>query len=137
MEFPKDKKIILFDGVCNLCNGFVQFVIKYDKKDDFRFASLQSEYGQKVQNYLGINFSNPKSIILYQPKEAYFQKSEAVFEIIKKFGGFYRILFILRFFPRIFTDLIYDFVAINRYKWFGRKDQCMIPTSKLKSKFLD
>jgi len=137
MEFPENKKIILFDGVCNLCNGFVQFVIKHDKKDDFRFASLQSEYGRKVQNHLGINFSNPKSIILYQPGVAYFKKSEAVFEIIKKFGGFYRVFIIFNVFPKIFIDLIYDFVAKNRYKWFGQKDQCMLPTLELKSKFLD
>jgi len=137
MEFPENKKIILFDGICNLCNGFIQFVIKNDKKDNFRFVSLQSEYGQKIQNYLGINFYNPKSIILYQPEVAYFQKSEAVIEIIKNFRGFYRLFIVLRIVPVFFTDLIYDIVAKNRYRWFGKKNQCMIPTPELKSKFLD
>jgi len=137
MEFSENKKIILFDGVCNLCNGFVQFVIKHDKEDNFRFASLQSRYGQDIQSYLGINNTEMKSIILYKPKIAYFKKSEAVIEIIKDFGGGYRLLVVFSFFPKIITDLIYDFVAKNRYKWFGKKDQCLIPTKELKSKFLD
>jgi len=137
MEFPKNKKIILFDGVCNLCNGFVQFVIKHDKKDTFRFASLQSEYGQKIQNYLALDSSKIKSIVLYQPEIAYFKKSKAIIEIIKDFRGFYRLLVVFGVFPRIITDLVYDFVAKNRYKWFGKKDQCMIPTAELRSKFLD
>jgi len=137
MEFPKNKKIILFDGVCNLCNGFVRFVIKHDKKDTFRFASLQSQYGQRIQNYLALDSSDIKSIVLYQPEIAYFKKSKAVIEIIKDFGGFYRLLSVFGVFPIIITDLVYDFVAKNRYKWFGKKDQCMIPTAELKFKFLD
>jgi len=137
MELPKNKKIILFDGVCTLCNGFVQFVIKHDKKDTFRFASLQSEYGQRIQNYLVLDSSDIKSIVLYQPEIAYFKKSKAVIEIIKDFGGFYRLLSFFGVFPVIITDLVYDFVAKNRYKWFGKKDQCMIPTAELKFKFLD
>ena len=137
MEFPEGKKIVLFDGVCNLCNNFVQTIIKHDKKDVYRFTSLQSEYGQQLQKYLGLNPKNIKSIILYEPGVAYYHKSEAAIEIIKDFGGLYSLMVIFRIFPKFIGNTVYDFVAFNRYKWFGKKDQCMIPTPELKEKFLD
>ena len=87
MEFPEGKKIVLFDGVCNLCDNFVQTIIRHDKKDIYRFASLQSEYGKKVQKHLGIDSSQIKSVILYEPGAAYFHKSVAVIVIIRSFGG--------------------------------------------------
>src|SRR5690606_20504217 len=93
------KKIVLFDGVCNLCNNFVQTIIKHDKKDIYRFASLQSDYGQKVQKHLGIDSSQIKSIILYEPNVAYFHKSEAALRIIRSFGGVYVIIRIFQIFP--------------------------------------
>ncbi len=137
MEFPENKKIVLFDGVCNLCNNFVQTIIKHDKKDIYRFASLQSEYGQQVQKHLGIDSSKIKSIILYEPNVAYFHKSEAAIEIIKSFGGAYSLMGLLKIFPNFIGNAVYDFVAFNRYKWFGKTDSCMIPTAELKAKFLD
>lgn len=136
MEFPEGKKIVLFDGVCNLCNNFVQTIIKHDKKDVYRFASLQSEYGQQVQKHLGIDSSQIKSIILYEPNVAYYHKSEAAIEIIKSFGGAYSLMGLLKIFPNFIGNAVYDFVAFNRYKWFGKKDNCMIPTPELKEKFL-
>lgn len=137
MEFPGGKKIVLFDGVCNLCNNFVQTIIKHDKKDVYRFASLQSEYGQQVQKHLGIDSSQIKSIILYEPNVAYYHKSEAAIEIIKSLGGAYSLMGIFSIFPSFIGNAVYDFVAFNRYKWFGKKDSCMIPTPELKEKFLD
>lgn len=137
MEFPEGKKIVLFDGVCNLCNNFVQTIIKHDKKDIYRFASLQSEYGQQVQKYLGLNPNNVKSIILYEPGVAYFHKSEAALRIIKSFGGVYSLIGIFRILPNFIGNAVYDLVAFNRYRWFGKKDSCMIPTAELKAKFLD
>lgn len=137
MEFPEDKKIVLFDGVCNLCNHFVQTIIKHDRKDIYRFASLQSEYGQQVQKHLGIDSSQIKSIILYDPNVAYYHKSEAAIEIIRSFGGAYSLMIMLKIFPKFIGNAVYDFVAFNRYKWFGKKDSCMIPTPELKEKFLD
>lgn len=137
MEFLEGKKIVLFDGVCNLCNNFVQTIIKHDKKDVYRFASLQSEYGQQVQKYLGINSEAIKSVILYEPGVAYFHKSEAALRIIRSFGGVYSLIWILRIFPNFIRNAVYDFIAFNRYKWFGKKDYCMIPTPELKAKFLD
>ncbi len=137
MELPEGKKIVLFDGVCNLCDNFVQTIIKHDKKDEFRFASLQSEYGQQVQRYLGIDPSKIKSIILYDPGVAYYHKSEAAIEIIKSFGGVYSLMGFFKIFPKFIGNAVYDFIAFNRYKWFGKKDNCMIPTPELKAKFLD
>ncbi|MCK8142613.1 DUF393 domain-containing protein [Flavobacterium sp. I-SCBP12n] len=135
-NLPQNKKIILFDGVCNLCDSAVQFIIKHDKKDVFRFVSLQSDTGKEISNYLGISSEKLSSIILYQPGYAYYHKSQAVFEIAKELGGLFSIIPIFSFLPTSLTDSLYDYVAKNRYKLYGKKEACMIPTPSLKSKFL-
>ena len=136
-KLPKDKKIILFDGVCNLCDSAVQFIIKHDKKDIFRFISLQSDLGKEITNYLGINRTNLDSIILYQPGYAYYHKSQAVFEIAKDLGGIYSLSAIFSVLPSSLTDNMYDYIAKNRYNWYGKKVSCMLPTNDLKAKFLE
>ncbi|MGB1169254.1 MAG: thiol-disulfide oxidoreductase DCC family protein [Flavobacteriaceae bacterium] len=133
---PKNKKLILFDGVCNLCNDAVLKIIKHDKKDVFLFTALQSNIGKKIINELGIDSSKIDSIILYIPGENYFIKSEAALNIANEFQGFWKLFQIFKVFPLFFNDFFYDFIARNRYRWFGRKEQCMIPTKKLNSKFL-
>ncbi|MGE6352885.1 thiol-disulfide oxidoreductase DCC family protein [Flavobacterium sp. NPDC079362] len=135
-NLPKNKKIILFDGVCNLCNGAVQFIIKNDKKDVFRFVALQSELGIEISNYIGVDQKKIDSIILYNPGVAYYYKSSAVLEIAKNLGGFYNLMFVFKIFPESFRNYIYDCIAKNRYKWYGKKESCMIPTPELKAKFL-
>ncbi len=135
-DLPKDKKIILFDGVCNLCNSSVQFVINHDKRDVFCFVPLQSELGIKIINHIGIDTKNTDSIILYEPTKAYYYKSEAALKVVNEFGGIYSLLQIFRFFPKYLSNIIYDYVARNRYKWYGKKESCMIPTPELKAKFL-
>ena len=135
-NLPKNKKIILFDGVCNLCNSSVQFIIKRDKKDVFRFVALQSELGQEICNYVGVNPKITDSIILYEPGKAYYLKSEAALKIVAEFHSVYTLLVIFKIFPIGIRDSIYDYVAKNRYKWYGKKEQCMIPTPELKAKFL-
>jgi len=137
MELPKEKKIILFDGVCNLCNNAVNFIIEHDKKDVFRFASLQSEIGKKLTGERGIDPEVIDSIVLIEPGMAYYQKSTAALEISKELSGGYSYLSYLSIFPEVIRDGIYDLIANNRYKWFGKKDACMIPTRELKAKFLD
>ena len=132
-----DKKIILFDGVCNLCSSAVQLIIENDKKDIFRFVSLQSDLGQEITTYLGISSANLDSIILYQPGYAYYYKSQAVFEIAKELGGIYSINTIFSILPSSITDYMYDYIAKNRYKWYGKKEFCMIPTNDIKAKFLE
>ena len=134
---PKNKKIILFDGVCNLCNDSVQLIIERDKNDVFRFASLQSEVGQKLTIERGIDPEAMNSIILIEPGIAYYEKSTAALEISKHLTGGYSLLRYFSFLPEGFRNGVYDIIAKNRYKWFGKKDECMIPTAELKAKFLE
>ena len=137
MIYHKIKKIILFDGVCNLCDSLVQHVIKKDKKDVFRFVSLQSELGQTILNHIGINPNHIDSIILYEPGISYYYKAEAAFRIAKILGKIFTLTTIFRLLPSRFSNLMYDYVAKNRYKWYGKKDACMIPTPEIKAKFLE
>lgn len=136
-KLPKDKKIILFDGVCNLCDATVQKVIKADKKDVFRFVALQSDLGKEIINYIGIDTEKTDSIILYEPGIAYHIKAEAAIEIAKTIGGVYSLLGMFSVFPNWLKDIGYDFVAKNRYKWYGKKESCMMPTPEIKAKFLE
>lgn len=134
---PKDKQLILFDGVCNLCNDSVLKVMKYDKENKFIFAALQSEAGQEILNQLKIDTRKIDSIVLYEPGVSYYVKSEAALAIMNNFGGFWKLTQIFTVLPTTFNNWVYDFIAKNRYKWFGKKESCMIPTPELKAKFLD
>lgn len=133
----ESKKIILFDGVCNLCNGAIQFIIKRDRKDLFRYAALQSEIGEKLIQERSIDTSKVDSIILIEPGVAYYTKSDAALRIGQDFGGLWKGLGLFTWIPKLFRDALYDLVARNRYEWFGKKEQCMIPTPELQAKFLD
>jgi len=120
-KLPPNKKIILFDGVCNLCNSSVQFVIKHDTKDVFRFVALQSDLGQEILKHIGVNAKNIDSIILYDPGVAYYYKSKAALEIAKNLGGFWHFGTIFRIIPTGISNQLYDYIAENRYKWYGKK----------------
>jgi predicted DCC family thiol-disulfide oxidoreductase YuxK len=133
----ENKKIILFDGVCNLCNGAIQFIIKRDKKDVFRYASLQSDIGEKLVAERGIDTEKVDSIILIEPGLAYYTKSDAALEIGKHLNGYGTLSSILLGIPTTLRNIVYDFIAQNRYQWYGKKEQCMIPTPELKAKFLE
>ncbi|HEY0091547.1 MAG TPA: thiol-disulfide oxidoreductase DCC family protein [Flavobacterium sp.] len=135
-ELPIGKKIILFDGVCNLCDSTVQYIIKRDNDDIFRFASLQSDIGQRILKHIGVDAQSLNSVILYEPKVAYFTKSNAVMEISKSLGGAFSLLTIFRIVPKFLRDPFYDLIAKNRYKWYGIKSACMIPDQKIQAKFL-
>ena len=130
-----DKKIILFDGVCNLCNSSVTFVIQRDKKDLFRFAALQDPAGQELIKKHQIDTSKTDSIILIDGDRAYV-KSTAALKVARHLGGGYPLLYGFMIIPYFIRNLLYDYVARNRYKWYGKKESCMIPTPELKSKFL-
>lgn len=131
------KKIILFDGVCNLCNTWVQRIIEKDANDIFRFASLQSDVAKQLMNERHLQQTSVDSIVLIVPGVAYFVKSDAALEIAKEMGGKYRLLqMILSVFPVSLRDRGYDFIAKNRYKWYGKMDSCMVPTTEVMSKFL-
>lgn len=136
MNLPQDKKIILFDGVCNLCDSSIQFIIKHDKKDIFRFVALQSDMGLEITKHIGVDTSKIDSILLYEPGKAYYYKAEAALKIAKELGGIYTIISCFSILPNFLTNTVYDYIARNRYKWYGKKDACMIPTPELKAKFL-
>ena len=131
------KKIILFDGVCNLCNGAVNFIIKRDKNDVFRYASLQSEIGKKLASEIGVDTSKLDTILLIEPSVAYYHKSTAALHIAKQLSGGYPLLSVFLIFPKILRNWVYDIIAKNRYKWFGKRDNCVIPTPELKALFID
>ncbi len=128
--------VILFDGVCNLCNGAVNWVIKRDKKNIFKFASLQSVYGlQVIKNY---NLSNQylNTIVLVESDKVYL-RSVAVLRILKRLGGIYSAACIFMIIPPPILNFFYNIVAKYRYRWFGKKDSCMVPDASLKEKFID
>ena len=136
-DLPQNKKIILFDGLCNLCNSSVQYLIKRDSKDIFRFVSLQSELGKELLSKLPIAIQKTDSIILYESEAVFYFKSQAVFQIIKSLGGLFNLLLIFKLLPYSICDVFYDYIAKNRYQWFGKKEQCLVPTSEIQSKFLN
>ena len=129
------QRIILFDGLCNLCNGSVQFIISRDSKGYFKFASLQSAYGQYQLHKFTIPTNQLYSVLLIKDG-ILFQKSNAALEIAKHLGGLWPILYVFKIVPRFIRDWVYDIVAKNRYTWFGKKDSCMIPSPELKSRFI-
>jgi len=127
--------ILLFDGVCNLCDGFVQFVIKHDSDAKFRFAALQSEAGQALLSKKEMDTASISTVVLVIEDQVY-THSDVALEVAHLLGGGWRLLTVFRFLPKGFRDRIYNWVAKNRYRWFGEKDACMIPTPELKERFL-
>ena len=129
-------KIVLFDGVCNLCNRSVQFIIKHDKKKQFRFASLQGRYGQEFLKKYDLPADNFNSFILLEDDKAY-TRSTGALRMLKHLGGGWRLFYGFIILPKFIRDSVYNWVARNRYKWFGKRDECMIPTPELKTRFFD
>jgi len=131
-----DKKpIILFDGVCNLCNKAVQTVIKHDPQGKFLFASLQSGEGQKLLQQFQLPVNNFTSFVLIQSGNVY-TKSTGALKVAKQINGWWQLLYIFIVVPKFIRDPVYNWIANNRYKWFGKKDECMIPATELKARFL-
>lgn len=128
-------QIILFDGVCNLCNSSINFIIDRDPDQNFVFAPLQEKTGQDLQRKYGLSPEALDSVVLIK-RGKIFKKSSAALEIAKKLSGGWKLLIILKLIPRRFRDMIYDVIAKNRYRWFGKTDQCRMPTSELKMRFI-
>jgi len=138
LMLPKHKYIILFDGVCNLCNNSVNFIIKRDKQNYFLFASLQSDAAKKILLQLNAkNYLNSLDSVLLIKDNVIYTKSSAALYILKNLNFPYSVFFIFIIFPKFFRDFFYDIIAKNRYKWFGKKDTCMIPTKKILDKFIE
>ena len=134
---PKHKKLILFDGVCNLCNSSVQYVIKRDKKEHFLFTALQSETGKQILDQYKIDTTKIDSILLYTPEKGIDYKSTAALKIAISLSFPENLMAIFFIVPTFIRNWVYDFIAKNRYKWYGKKESCMIPTPELKSRFLE
>jgi len=131
-----NKKIILFDGVCNLCNNLINKIIRLDKHDKFLFASLQGKKGKEIIKEFNLQEKNIDSIVLYSNKEIKI-KSRAVINIIFNINPLFRFIIIFRIIPSFILDIIYDYVSKRRYKWFGKKNKCMIPDKNIQSKFIE
>jgi len=131
-----DYPIIFFDGVCNLCNSSVQFIIKKDRKKQFRFASLQGKAGQELLKKFNLPADNFNSFILAEGDQIY-TRSTAVLKMLKKLGGGWELFYGFIIVPKFIRNAIYNWIARNRYRWYGKRDKCMIPTSDLKERFLD
>lgn len=131
----KAHKYILFDGVCNFCNASINFIIKRDKKGTFLFTPLQSDLGQKLMKQYDINPDKQDSIILIDSKKAYF-KSDAALRISKELQGGWKYLRFFLVLPGFIRDFVYDIIARNRYKIFGKKEACMIPTPEERARFV-
>jgi len=136
-DIPKNKQLILFDGVCNLCNSSVLFVIKRDKNNRFLFAPLQSDVGAAIITEFEIDTTKTDSILLFNPeKNKVYEKSSAALRIAKHLDFPTHLLSLFFIIPTFIRNWVYDFIAKNRYKWYGKKEACMIPTPELKAKFL-
>jgi len=127
--------VILFDGVCNLCNGFVQFVIRNDKKNKFRFASLQSDSAKKLLEPFHFPLDELKTIVLVEDGKIYL-RSRAVIRIASQLDGAWKLSAMLYIFPSFLSDAVYNLVSKYRYRLFGKQESCMIPTPDLKSRFI-
>lgn len=127
--------ILLFDGVCNLCNGFVQFIINRDPKGKFKFAPLQSESGQALLKQFSLPTDDFDSFVLIKD-DKYYLKSTATLHVLKELGGVWKLFYSLIVFPRALRDFVYNIVAKSRYKLFGKRESCMVPTDDIKGRFL-
>ena len=135
-EMVGSEHTILFDGVCNLCNGFVQFVIKKDRADRFKFGAQQSDAASLLLKGRELDPSD-LSTVLYLKGGRLLTRSSAVLHIFKDLGGWWSLAFAFMVIPRILRDLVYKWVARRRYRWFGERESCMIPTPELRAKFID
>jgi len=127
--------ILFFDGFCNLCNAAVQAVIKIDSKGQIRFANLQSEAAQSLLKPHTLSTTDLDSVLLLASGKI-FIKSDAILQVCSELGGYYNLVNTLRIVPKFMRDSLYDWVARNRYGWFGKRETCLVPTEELKNRFL-
>ena len=133
---PPRKHLVLFDGVWNLCNASVQYIIRHDKKDLFRFTPLQSEIGKELIKKHNIDIIKTDSILLYSKEHGIRYKSTAALIIAKHLGFPRNVLIIFLIIPPFIRNWVYDYIAKNRFKWYGKSETCMIPTPELRKKFI-
>ena len=130
------KKIILFDGVCNLCNSLINKIIRLDSGERFLFAPLQGKKGKEVIKKFNLHKKNIDSIVLYSDKKIKI-KSKAIIDIIYNINPLFRFIIIFKIIPYFILDIIYDIIAQRRYRWFGKRNRCMIPNKNITSRFIE
>jgi predicted DCC family thiol-disulfide oxidoreductase YuxK len=131
----EEHPVLLFDGVCNLCNASVQWVLLRDPRGIFRFAALQSEAGQALLQQHGLNTVNFDTVVLVN-QSGVLLRSDVPLEIVRQLGGFWQLLYVFKLVPRALRDVIYGWVARNRYRWWGKQESCMLPRAEWKGRFL-
>ena len=129
-------KVLLFDGVCNLCAGSVQFILKRDKKGKIHFASLQSKYGQDTLKKFHLPQDEFDSLILLDGDKIY-RKSTAALKVARELSGLWSLLYVFMIIPPFLRNGIYSWLAKNRYRFFGKKESCMLPTPEIKERFVE
>lgn len=131
----KDQPIIIFDGVCNLCEYSVTFIVKNDRQARFKFASAQSEKGEVLQRMCGVDSLQDRTVILVKDDKVYVN-SDAALQIAKDLDGLWRFLYVFKFVPKPARDFFYSIISKNRYRWFGKKNECLLPDNDIKERFL-
>ena len=127
--------MIVFDGVCLVCNRWVQFVLRHDKQKQFLFTTMQSVTGQQLLTRHGLNPQNPSSFLLVDKSGGY-ADTDAIIRIITQLGGSWKLAGALRIVPSFIRDAIYRLIARNRYRWFGKRDSCMVPNAEIANRFI-
>lgn len=132
----ESNSIILFDGQCNLCSGLVQFALKRDRTNQFRFASLQGKFGQQILDKLNLSSTLLNTFILVE-RDQFYTQSNAALMLARRLSGLWPMLYIFILVPKFIRDAIYKWIAKNRYTWFGKRDTCWMPQSRYTDRFLD
>lgn len=130
------KPVLFFDGVCNLCNGIVQFIVRHDKKGELLFASLQSRIGKEAVNEAARQTGKLEDSVILYHKGKFYTKSAAALHTLRLMGGAWSLLYVSFIVPAFIRNEVYDWISRNRYRWFGKKNECMLPTPELKNRFL-
>lgn len=135
-QSDENSAIIVFDGVCVLCNGWVRFLLRHDRRARYRFAAMQSATGRALLAAHGLNADDPSSLLLIEHGRAW-TNTDAIRRILAGLGGAWKIAHVLGLLPRRLRDGLYRTIARNRYRWFGRHEVCFLPTPQQRTRFLD
>ncbi|MFZ2280101.1 MAG: thiol-disulfide oxidoreductase DCC family protein [Prosthecobacter sp.] len=133
---PSRDHLLLFDGICHLCDASVQFILKRDPQGKIKFAPIQSPLGSQLYAQHGLDPAAPNAMLFITPRGA-FKASDAALEIARTLGGQWKLALLFKILPRALRDASYYFIARNRYRWFGKDDSCMMPTPELKARMLE
>ncbi|MCX6185042.1 MAG: DUF393 domain-containing protein [Flavobacterium sp.] len=135
-QIPTNKIIVLYDGDCGLCNRAIQILLKEDPADQFRFVSQQADLGKSILTHIGYNPNTLDSLVVYHPNVAYYTQSQAVFYLCKFGSNRLKLGLVFRLFPKAILDGVYNWIAENRYRWFGKNEHCLFPNKTYRDKFL-